>query len=504
MTLDDMDAPKRYGGVAIALHWTVALLLLAQMTLGWWMIEVPKSPPGLRAGWFNLHKSIGLTVGLLALLRLAWRWGHRAPPLPASMPPWQARAARVNHFLLYACLIVQPVVGYLGSSFSPYPIRYFGVPLPHWGWNSPRLKELFSMIHWGTAILFASIVTLHILAALKHLLVDRDGVFARMWPARPLPGPHAAALRNTLVVCALVLVSAAAMADPTAYVANEKSGTLSMIDTGRDEVIGEIRAGVRPRGMAVSLDGKRLYVSAQPNSLLVVDLEQRAVRATIDVGESPEGVARSPDGKWVAVAVELANGVAFIDAASGKLAFTVKTLGKNPEHAEFSADGRWVYASAEDADSVDVIDVAARRQVASIQVARRPRGIAFTPDGRRAYVACELDSTVFAIDVAARSVLARIPAGEFSNGVAMRPDGARVFVSNGRAGTVSVIDTATNRIVATVAVGKRPWNMAMTPDGRKLYVANGRSDSVSVIDAQTYAKLRDIPVGERPWGVVVR
>ena len=76
MTLDDMDAPKRYGGVAIALHWTVALLLLAQMTLGWWMIEVPKSPPGLRAGWFNLHKSIGLTVGLLALLRLAWRWGH--------------------------------------------------------------------------------------------------------------------------------------------------------------------------------------------------------------------------------------------------------------------------------------------------------------------------------------------------------------------------------------------------------------------------------------------
>ena len=494
MILDPMDAPKRYGGVAIALHWLVALLILVQMSLGWWMIEVPKSPPGLRASWFNLHKSIGLTVGLLALLRLAWRWSHRAPRLPASMPLWQARTARVNHILLYACLIVQPLVGYLGSSFSPYPVKYFGVTLPHWGWNSPRLKELFSMIHWGTAVLFASIVTLHVLAAFKHLLVDRDGVFARMWPAR-----------NMLVVCcALVLASTAAMADPAAYAANEKSGTISVIDTVRDVVVGEIRAGVRPRGMAVSLDGKRLYVSAQPNSLLVVDLERRAVRATIDVGESPEGVSLSPDGKWAAAAVELSNGVAFIDTASEKLAFMVKTLGKNPEHAEFSADGRWVYASAEDADSVDVIDVAARRQVASIQVAHRPRGIAFTPDGSRAYVACELDSTVFAIDVAARSVLARIPAGEFSNGVAMRPDGARVFVSNGRAGTVSVIDTATNRIVATVAVGKRPWNMAMTPDGKKLYVANGRSDSVSVIDAQTYVKLRDIPVGERPWGVVVR
>ncbi|MGH8688535.1 MAG: cytochrome b/b6 domain-containing protein [Burkholderiales bacterium] len=491
-----MDAPKRYSGVAIALHWIVALLLLSQIALGWWMIDLPKSPPGLRAGWFNVHKSIGLTVGLLALLRLAWRWGHRAPPFPASLPIWQARAARVNHFLLYACLIVQPIIGYLGSSFSPYPIKYFGVTLPHWGWNSPRLKEVFSMIHWGTAIVFTTIVTLHILAAFKHLLVDRDGVFGRMWPRHKLS--------STLVLCAFVMVSASAIAAPTAFVANEIAGTISMIDTGRDEVFGEIRAGSRPRGMAVSLDGKWLYVSEQPNLLFILDVEKRAVHAKIELGESPEGVSLSPDGKWVVAAVEVSNWVAFVDTQSGKLVFTVKTLGKNPEHAAFSPDGRWVYASAEDADSVDVIDVAARRQVATIQVARRPRGIAFTPDGRRAYVACELDSTVFAIDVAARTVLARIPAGDFSNGVAMRPDGARVFVSNGRAGTVSVIDTASNKIVATVAAGKRPWNMDMTPDGKKLYVANGRSNSVSVIDTETYVKLRDIPVGERPWGVVVR
>ena len=504
-------APQRYGTTAMALHWVVALLVLAQIVLGWWMLDLPKSPPGLRAGWFNLHKSLGLSIGLLALARLAWRLRHPAPPLPASMPPWQARAAQLSHGLLYACLIAQPLVGYLGSSFTKYPIKYFGLTLPHWGWESPALKDLSSAIHLGIAVLFTALVALHVAAALKHLLLDRDGVFQRMWPVMGRRASQAGAvLPHALVLLALLPLALAGCATlepaaPAAYAANEKSGTLSVIDTRSDTVVGEIRTGGKPRGMAFSKDGKRLYVSDQTtNALLVVDLERRAVQSRVELGESPEGVSASPDGRWIVAAVEVSNSVAFVDAASGRLEFNVKTQGKNPEHAVFSPDGRWLYVSAEDADRVDVVDVAARREVATITVGRRPRGIAFTPDGKRAYVACELASTVYALDVAKQAVLAAIPAGEFSNGVAMRPDGARVFVSNGRAGTVSVIDTASNRIVATVAVGKRPWNMALTPDGRKLYVANGRSRSVSVIDAQTYQLLREIPVGELPWGVVAR
>ena len=504
-----MPPVEMYGATAIALHWIVALLVLAQIGLGWWMLDLPKSPPGLRAGWFNAHKSIGLTIGLLALARLAWRLRHPAPPLPASMARWQARVAHASHHLLYACLIVQPLAGYLGSSFTKYPIKVFGYTLPHWGWDSPALKDLFSAIHLGVAMLFSVLVALHVSAALKHLMVDRDEVFQRMWPfARSPRSQSGAALPRTLLLVALLALGACAaigVAGPIGYVANEKSGTLSIVDTRNDAVLGEIRTGGRPRGMAVSKDGRRLFVSDQStNGLLVVDLERRAVASRVDLGESPEGVSASPDGRWIVAAVEVSNSVAFVDAASGRLEFTVKTQGKNPEHAVFSPDGRWLYVSAEEADSVDVVDVAARREVATITVGRRPRGMAFTPDGKRAYVACELASTVYAVDVATHSVLAAIPAGEFSNGVAMRPDGARVFVSNGRAGTVSVIETATNKIVATVPVGKRPWNMALTPDGRKLYVANGRSNSVTVIDAESFAPLREIPVGDLPWGVLVR
>jgi len=185
---------ERYGRVAIALHWAIALLALFQIGLGWWMIELPKSPPGLRAGGFNLHKSIGITLGLLMLARLGWRLGHVPPPLPASLPRWRARAARLNHGLLYAALILQPLVGYLGSSFTRYPIKYFGLTLPHWGWEAPALKQLCSNLHFALACLISALVALHIAAALKHLS-ERDAVFARMWPRRarravPAPAAH--------------------------------------------------------------------------------------------------------------------------------------------------------------------------------------------------------------------------------------------------------------------------------------------------------------------------
>ena len=182
--------PARYDGVAIGLHWIIALLALAQLALGWWMIDLPKSPPGLRAGWFNLHKSIGLTTGLLMLVRLGWRFSHRPPLLPASLPRWQAQAAQANHLLLYACLIALPLSGYLGSSFTRYPIKYFGVTLPHWGWDVPVLKEICSGVHFGAVCVLLAVLALHVAAALKHLLVERDGVFDRMWPRRaPAAGP---------------------------------------------------------------------------------------------------------------------------------------------------------------------------------------------------------------------------------------------------------------------------------------------------------------------------
>ena len=180
--MNSLDPGARYTKVAVTLHWLIAALVVAQLILGWWMSGIPKQPVGVRAFWFNMHKSLGMTIALLALMRVTWRFRHPAPPLPAGIPAWQRRAAAVSHALLYACLICMPLAGLLGSTYSGYPIKYFGITLPSWGYKSDPLKAFFSAVHLGLAWVFMTVIALHTGAALKHLLIDRDDVFSRMWP----------------------------------------------------------------------------------------------------------------------------------------------------------------------------------------------------------------------------------------------------------------------------------------------------------------------------------
>jgi len=174
-----MPQSTRYTRTAIALHWLIAIAVVLQFTWGWWMQTIAKAPPGPRADAFNLHKSIGLTLLALMLIRLLWRWSNAPPPLPA-MPAWQGRLAHLNHALLYFALFTMPLAGYLGSVFSGYPVRYFGVALPAWGSQNPALKDLCSGIHLGASWMLAGAVAVHVAAALKHALIDRDGLMARM------------------------------------------------------------------------------------------------------------------------------------------------------------------------------------------------------------------------------------------------------------------------------------------------------------------------------------
>ncbi len=175
-----MSNAERYTRVAIVLHWLIALGVLWQIAIGWSMIDIPKNPPGLRVQWFNFHKSIGITLGFLILLRIVWRFTHRAPPLPDHIADWQRVAAKISHVGLYACMIIMPLSGYLGSSFTKYPIKYFGYTLPHWGWDSPAYKEICSQVHYIAVWVFMVLIAIHFAAAVKHMIA-RDGVIRRMW-----------------------------------------------------------------------------------------------------------------------------------------------------------------------------------------------------------------------------------------------------------------------------------------------------------------------------------
>lgn len=174
-----MTNASRYAPVPIAFHWLMAVLVIAQLALGLWMIDLPKSPPGLRAGWFNVHKSIGMVLGLLVLLRLLARWRWPAPAHPAWLPRWQHHLANLVHTLLYVSLVVMPLSGLLGSGFTPYPVKFFGLALPRWTEPWPAAKDLCSAVHLATAWVLLAVLAIHLAGALWHL-ARRDGIVRRM------------------------------------------------------------------------------------------------------------------------------------------------------------------------------------------------------------------------------------------------------------------------------------------------------------------------------------
>lgn len=183
MTKDtvDMNLPTRYPRTAMVLHWTVALLIIALLATGWYMVGIPKNTPE-RAFFFNLHKSLGIITAILIMALIVWRLRHDAPPLPTAMPKWETMMAVLNHRLFYVLMVLMTLAGYLTSSFSKYGPKLFGIPLPHWGWEDVALRGDFAAVHRVTALVFAALIALHIAAALKHLVWDKDGVFQRMMP----------------------------------------------------------------------------------------------------------------------------------------------------------------------------------------------------------------------------------------------------------------------------------------------------------------------------------
>jgi len=172
----------RYDRVAAWLHWGIGVLLLAEIAFGLLLDEIaPRGTPG-RAGVINLHKSVGIVIGVLIVIRIAWRLGHAPPPWPTTMSVQRQRAARMGHLLLYVCMVVAPLAGYVGSNFSKHGVRFFGVVLAPWGPDWPAAYSFLVGLHNASTYLLLALTIGHVAMALKHALIERDGIFARIAP----------------------------------------------------------------------------------------------------------------------------------------------------------------------------------------------------------------------------------------------------------------------------------------------------------------------------------
>jgi cytochrome b561 len=187
MTDASLQPRSTYSTVAIALHWLIAIALAFQILGGWRMEDMPSGPDKFEA--FQIHKSMGLTVLFLSLIRLTWRLMNPPPPLPAGMKSWEVAAAKFTHTTLYVLMIGLPIGGWVIISTSPYNVatHWWGLfewpklplgDLPFRKVLNEAAKSGHSIGAWGVIVLTA----LHVGAALKHMFINEDDVMSRMLP----------------------------------------------------------------------------------------------------------------------------------------------------------------------------------------------------------------------------------------------------------------------------------------------------------------------------------
>jgi cytochrome b561 len=175
------NTPTRWGHIAQFLHWLIVILIIIQVILANIAEDLPIGPKKIEV--YAWHKSVGITVLSLAILRLLWRWANPTPELPSTLKPYERMLAKVTHFGLYLLLFAQPLTGWMMTSARGFPVSWFGFwQLPDFVPKNQALYNAMKETHDTLALALYVIVFLHVAAALKHHFFLKDDVLRRMLP----------------------------------------------------------------------------------------------------------------------------------------------------------------------------------------------------------------------------------------------------------------------------------------------------------------------------------
>jgi len=194
------QTPSRYTKTAIVLHWLIAIFIALMFVLGWYMAELPKEAPkqmaydlfdlgvytwqlaeeaSPRTFYFNLHKSLGLTVLALILVRVLWRLTHTPPAPLSSYKAIEKKVATATHHTLYLLMLAVPVTGLIMAINSKYGVKWFGIDVIA-GLDNKPVRDFFECTHEFVGIVLLVLIGIHLLGALKHKFIDKDDTMSRM------------------------------------------------------------------------------------------------------------------------------------------------------------------------------------------------------------------------------------------------------------------------------------------------------------------------------------
>jgi cytochrome b561 len=214
-----------YTPTAKLLHWLVAGMVVVQFVLAKLADLAGDADSAVRElALLANHKSVGITILALVIVRLVWRRMNPPPALPATMPKWQLTASHVSHWSLYILLIAMPVTGWLMSSASAYSVSWFNLfQLPDFVAPDPALKDVFKDAHELVGKLLVLVAIIHIIAAIKHALIDKDGVLQRMISAI-----------STVAFVAVIVVGTAWLGGAGKSGGDSAAANQSVVQTGAD------------------------------------------------------------------------------------------------------------------------------------------------------------------------------------------------------------------------------------------------------------------------------
>src|SRR5438128_8196285 len=296
-----------------------------------------------------------------------------------------------------------------------------------------------------------------------------------------------------------------------AYVSNEKSNTVSVIDTASWTVIKTIKVGQRPRGIEFSRDGKSVMVAVgDDDTIQVIDTATQQVVDSLPSGPDPELFTQDAAGKILYVANENDNTVTVIDLEKRARIGDVQ-VGVEPEGMALSPDGKILINTSETTNMAHFIDTETRQIVANVLVDARPRFAEFKRDGSELWVSSEIGGTVTVIDPMKHEVTGKITfdipglrkEAIQAVGISITSDGKTGFVALGPANRVAVVNGQTHAVQKYLLVGQRVWHMAFTPDEKYLLTTNGVSNDVSIIDVANLRIIKTIQVADLPWGIAI-
>ena len=303
---------------------------------------------------------------------------------------------------------------------------------------------------------------------------------------------------------AAIAATSAFAGGPKAYIGNFKDNTVSVIDTDSATVVTTVPVSAGPHGMAITRDGRTVYVSGDGSSSVdVIDTATDKVVKTIEVGKTPNGIALTPDNRLLLVTVYGDNRLALIDTSTQSVAGTIPV--PKPHTVAISPDGKMAYVTVQEPGHFELamVDLNARSVVRNVALEKTPRDGEFGYDGKLFYFTQAGLNSVEVLDPTSSKIIGEIPTGVSPHYVGYPRGSAFGMIVVQGPGELLLFDPATNKPARSVAVGKQPHWATASSDGKKAYVTNEGSNDLTIVDLAS-GQTKTVAVGTAPRKVVVQ